>query len=128
MAIAVLLIYFFQFYIGCATFLIFLKIIKLVAHCVARITTIHPSVPRMSLFTRPLYAMPRNELRRNLIVCLRQGKDLRRPRSRGDNRRGQLLAMQSINLRPPEADARLVFGHGKPIWSKAHSIAPQSAS
>ena len=58
-----------------------------------------------------LYAMPRGELRRDLIACLLQGKELRRPRSRGDDRRGQLPAMQSIHLRPPEADARLVPGH-----------------
>ena len=58
-----------------------------------------------------LYAMPRGELRRDLIACLRQGKNLRRPRSRGDDRRGQLPEMQSIHLRPPEANARLVPGH-----------------
>jgi IS30 family transposase len=58
-----------------------------------------------------LYAMPRGELRRDLIACLRQGNDLRRPRSRGDDRRGQLPDIQSIHLRSPEADDRLVPGH-----------------
>lgn len=58
-----------------------------------------------------LYAMPRGELRRDLIACLRQGNDLRRPRSRGDDRRGHLPDIQSIHLRSPEADDRLVPGH-----------------
>ena len=63
-----------------------------------------------TIYTAP-YAMPHGELRRGFIACLRQGKDLRRPRSRGDDRRGQLPDMQSIHLRPPEANARLVPGH-----------------
>ncbi len=54
-----------------------------------------------------LYAMPRGDL----IACLRQGNDLRRPRSRGDDRRGQLPDMQSIHLRSPEANDRLIPGH-----------------
>lgn len=58
-----------------------------------------------------LYAMPRGELRRDLIAYLRQGNDLRRPRSRGDDRRGHLPDIQSIHLRSPEADDRLVPGH-----------------
>ena len=57
--------------------------------------------------------MPRmsGELRRDLIAFLRKGKDLQHPRSRAGDRRGQLGARQSIHLRPPEADTRLVPCH-----------------
>ena len=50
-----------------------------------------------------LYAMPQGELRRDMIACLRQGKDTRRPRSRGEDRRGNLLDMQSLPVRPPRS-------------------------
>lgn len=55
--------------------------------------------------------MPRGEPRRDLIACLRQGNDLRRPRSRGDDLRGQLPDMQSIHVRSPEANDHLVSGY-----------------
>ena len=53
------------------------------------------------------------ELRWDLIACLRQRKDLQRPRSRAGDRRGQLEAMQSINLRPPQAHTCLIHNHWK---------------
>ena len=58
-----------------------------------------------------MYAMPQGELRRDMIACLRQGKDTRRPRSRGDDRRGTLPNMQSLHVHPPEVEDRLVTGH-----------------
>lgn len=58
-----------------------------------------------------IYAAPRGGLRRELVRLLRQHKCARRPRSGGEDRRGRLPDLQSIHLRPPEADARLVPGH-----------------
>jgi IS30 family transposase len=37
-----------------------------------------------------IYAHPKTELRKDLIACLRQGKSGRKPRSAGDDRRGQI--------------------------------------
>ena len=51
-----------------------------------------------------IYAQPRGELRRQLIACLRRGRSTRMPRSRGDDRRGQIPEMVSIHVRPPEID------------------------
>ena len=58
-----------------------------------------------------IYVMPRGELRRELIDSLRQRHAKRRPRSRGDDRRGKIADMTSIHMRPPEIEDRLVPGH-----------------
>jgi transposase, IS30 family len=58
-----------------------------------------------------LYAMPRGGLRKDLIACLRHGRAKRRPRSRGQDRRGQIPDMLSLHVRPPEVEDRLVPGH-----------------
>jgi IS30 family transposase len=58
-----------------------------------------------------LYAMPRGELRKELIRCLRQGHDGRRSHGQGEDRRGKLPNMLSIHERPPEVESRLVPGH-----------------
>lgn len=58
-----------------------------------------------------IYAMPRGELRTQIIGLLRQARRARRPRARGEDRRGRIPAMVSIHVRPPEIDARLVPGH-----------------
>jgi transposase, IS30 family len=58
-----------------------------------------------------LYAMPRGALRKDLIACLRHGRAKRRPRSRGQDRRGQIPDMLSLHVRPPEVEDRLVPGH-----------------
>ena len=44
-----------------------------------------------------LYALPKGELRQELIESLRQRKQSRRPRSRGNERRGQIPNMASIH-------------------------------
>ncbi len=49
-----------------------------------------------------IYAQPAGELRRELVKCLRQAKNTRRPRSAGDDRRGQIPDMVSIHVRPPQ--------------------------
>lgn len=58
-----------------------------------------------------LYALPKGELRQELIESLRQGKQSRGPRSRGNDRRGQIPKMASIHDRPAEVEDRPVPGH-----------------
>jgi IS30 family transposase len=58
-----------------------------------------------------VYLIPRGELRKELIGCLRQGRSTRKPRTRGADRRGQITDMQSIHVRPPEIEDRLIPGH-----------------
>ena len=58
-----------------------------------------------------IYVLPRGDLRRELIDSLRQSRGKRRPRSRGDDRRGKIPNMASIHTRPPEVADRLVPGH-----------------
>lgn len=58
-----------------------------------------------------IYLHPRGELKRELIACLRHHNQVRKPRSRGTDRRGQIPDMQSIHIRPPEIEDRLIPGH-----------------
>lgn len=58
-----------------------------------------------------IYAMPRGELRKDLIACLRRAQSKLMPRSRGQDRRGQLPETLSIHVRPPEANDRAFLGH-----------------
>jgi transposase, IS30 family len=61
-----------------------------------------------------LYAMPRGELRKELISALRHGRgraDGRRAQGRGPERRGKMTNLLSIHVRPPEANERLLPGH-----------------
>ena len=58
-----------------------------------------------------IYAQPRGELRRQLIACLRHGRNTRMPRTRGVDRRGQIPEMVSIHVRPPEVEDRVMPGH-----------------
>jgi transposase, IS30 family len=58
-----------------------------------------------------IYAQPRGELRRQLVACLRQGRSTRLPRTRGEDRRGQIPDMVSIHVRPPEVNDRVMPGH-----------------
>ena len=81
----------------------------------AMLARMHPDTPQLrvsheSIYTA-IYAMPRGALRKEVIGCLRQGRKRRRPRTRGQDRRGQIPNMVSIHERPPEVDERLVPGH-----------------
>jgi len=58
-----------------------------------------------------IYAYPRGDLKKQLIALLRQGHGGRRPRSAGQDRRGQIPEMVSIHVRPPEVNDRLMPGH-----------------
>lgn len=58
-----------------------------------------------------IYAQPVGELRRELVACLRQSRNKRTPRSKGQDRRGQIPDMLSIHVRPPEVEDRQFPGH-----------------
>jgi IS30 family transposase len=58
-----------------------------------------------------IYLHPRGELKRELIACLRHHNQVRKPRSRGTDRRGQIKDMKSIHIRPPEIEDRVIPGH-----------------
>ena len=58
-----------------------------------------------------LYVLPKGELRTELLGCLRQSRRVRRPRARGEDRRGQIQDMISLHVRPPEIEDRLIPGH-----------------
>src|SRR3954454_7923609 len=58
-----------------------------------------------------IYAVPRGELRRELLACLRQGKPQRGRRPKDGERRGRICDMTSIRERPAAVDGRLVPGH-----------------
>ena len=81
----------------------------------ARLTTLHrdEAAQRVSHETiyNVIYAQPRGELRRELIACLRLARTKRWPRSRGEDRRGQIADLLSIHVRPPEAQDRQFPGH-----------------
>ena len=76
---------------------------------------VHPEAPSLqvsheTIYTA-IYAMPRGELRTEVIGWLRFGHAKRRPRARGEDRRGQIPDMVSIHDRPPDVEERLVPGH-----------------
>ena len=76
---------------------------------------LHPHQPeqRVSHETiyNALYVIPKGELRTELLSCLRQRRRVRRPRARGQDRRGQIQDMTPLHVRPPEVEDRLIPGH-----------------
>src|SRR6266852_1036227 len=58
-----------------------------------------------------IYVQGRGALRRELAVCLRTGRALRRPRRKGQERRGRIPNMINISERPAEVEDRAVPGH-----------------
>jgi IS30 family transposase len=58
-----------------------------------------------------LYVQGRGALRRELAVCLRTGRALRKPRRKDGERRGRITGMVLISERPPEVADRAVPGH-----------------
>ena len=79
------------------------------------LAAVHPDLPSLqvsheTIYTA-IYAMPRGELRTEVIGWLRFGHAKRRPRARGEDRRGKIPDMVSIHDRPPEIEERLVPGH-----------------
>jgi IS30 family transposase len=79
------------------------------------LATVHPHQPSLrvsheTIYTA-IYAMPRGEMRTEVIGWLRFAHAKRRPRARGEDRRGRIPDMVSIHDRPPEIDERWVPGH-----------------
>lgn len=58
-----------------------------------------------------IYAQPRGELKKELVSCLRMAHAKRWPRSKGDDRRGEIKDLLSIHVRPPEVQDRQLPGH-----------------
>jgi IS30 family transposase len=58
-----------------------------------------------------VYVQGRGALRRELAVCLRTGRALRKPRRREGERRGKIPGMVMISERPAEVADRAVPGH-----------------
>lgn len=81
----------------------------------AHLAKLHPSEPakRVSHETiyNVIYAHPKGELRKELIACLRMARFKRWPRSKGEDRRGQITDLLSIHVRPPEVEDRQFPGH-----------------
>ena len=75
----------------------------------------YPSRPEMwvshETIYQSLYVQGRGALRRELAVCLRTGRALRRPRRRPDERRGRIPGMVNISERPAEVADRAWPGH-----------------
>jgi transposase, IS30 family len=71
-----------------------------------------PALPVVSHETiyRAIYVIPRGELRKDLIGCLRQAHKTRGARGRGVNRQGRLVDMVSIHERPHDVVNRLIPG------------------
>jgi IS30 family transposase len=84
-------------------------------HIAGRLRRMHPddgsrSVCHETIYVA-LYALPRGELRRELLACLRQGRQARRPRGRGSDRRDRIAAELRIAARPESVEERRVPGH-----------------
>ncbi|HVH65586.1 MAG TPA: IS30 family transposase [Candidatus Acidoferrum sp.] len=60
---------------------------------------------------RSIYVQGRGALRRELAVCLRTGRALRKPQRKSDERRGRIPGLVSISERPAEVEDRAVPGH-----------------
>lgn len=58
-----------------------------------------------------IYVQGRGALRRELAVCLRTGRALRKPRRRAQQRRSPIPNLVSISERPPEVEDRALPGH-----------------
>jgi IS30 family transposase len=76
---------------------------------------LHPNdlrqrVSHESIYTC-IYAQPRGELKKALVSCLRLAHAKRWPRSKGNDRRGELQDLLSIHVRPPEVEDRQLPGH-----------------
>ena len=58
-----------------------------------------------------IYVQGRGALRRELAICLRTGRALRRPHRTSQERRGRIQNMINISERPAEVEDRAVPGH-----------------
>jgi hypothetical protein len=67
--------------------------------------------PGLRVSHEAIYALPRGELRREPIGCLRRAKPARGRKPKGSELRGKLVAMTNIKDRPEEIEGRPVPGH-----------------
>ena len=84
-------------------------------HIAGRLRRMHPddsdkSVCHETIYVA-LYALPRGELRREMLACLRQGRQARRPRGRGKDRRDRIAEELRIAARPEDVAERRIPGH-----------------
>jgi IS30 family transposase len=81
-------------------------------------------VSHESIYTY-IYVLPRGELRKELILYLRQGSRGRQRRKRGTDERGKIPNIVSIRERPKEVENRTVPGHWESdlIVGKEHKSA-----
>jgi transposase, IS30 family len=81
----------------------------------ARLRVEFPDRPEMwvshETIYQSLYVQSRGALRRELTVCLRTGRAVRRPARRADERRGRIANKVMISQRPAEVADRAVPGH-----------------
>jgi transposase, IS30 family len=72
-----------------------------------------------------IYAQSRGALRRDLAVCLRTGRVVRRPSRKPGQRKNRIPNMINIAERPPEVEDRAVPGNwdGDLIIGKQHQTA-----
>lgn len=70
----------------------------------------HMHISHESIYTY-IYVLPRGELKRELIACLRQERNLRRRRKNAHAKRSTITNAISITERPPEVANRTVPGH-----------------
>ncbi|WP_267873922.1 IS30 family transposase [Massilia eurypsychrophila] len=59
----------------------------------------------------PLYSKLVGQVSQVILAQRGHHNQVRKPRSRGDDRRYQIQDMQSIHIRPPEVEDRLIPGH-----------------
>jgi IS30 family transposase len=67
-------------------------------------------VSHQSIYT-PIYICPRDQLKKQFIVLLRQGHSWRKPRLGVQDKREHIPETISIHVSPPEADNWLMPGH-----------------
>jgi len=72
-----------------------------------------------------IYALPRGELRRELIGCLRHAKPARGRKPKGSELRGKLCGMTNIKERPEEIEGRLVPGHWATGFAQVRIDSPE---
>jgi IS30 family transposase len=80
-----------------------------------KLKLMHPDEPHLHVSHETIYAhiyaYPRGKLRTDLIALLRKNHKTRKPRARGQDRRGKIKNMTLIAQRPKEIDSREVAGH-----------------
>ena len=81
----------------------------------ATLRRLYPDRPWLRVSHETIYtaihAMPRGQLKPEVIALLRRGRSRRGRKPAGTDARGHLPDLPSIHLRPPEANDRLLPGH-----------------